>query len=753
MGKVQPKKEKNPKKAKVGSENSSEIRKLRKEIEKLEHDFKRTQNPRKLTDIGTAYFKLGQLDNAHAFFTKASTLEPDNPENYKRKADCLVVAGRREESLEYYRIAISMNPKDSATRTGYGHALMSLKRFEEAARIYEEALKLEDSAENNNNVGVLLCETKHFKQAAVFLAKAVEKEPRNKNFRINLAKACFRAERYNDAFFTLYDALRLDPRSAFIKSQLSSMGRHLAFRDFSQDLKDALTACLKIDNIEHQNLSVAWLRLFLMDPAYTEIHKLTKLHHYKEFKEEAEILPICTLLADDFCSNALRLLYNQAVDYEILISNLRRRLLEFFIASEDRDISDKNLRTIFKVLCALGENCFMHEYAAADTPEELARIETIKNQAVEAGKEKALACAARIALIACYGPLYKEDESLIDLARSLPSSLHSFWKSLITLQIEEPMEERRLRETIPALGSLNNEISLKVREQYEENPYPRWRYANAQEDEAKSFYFKRPYEILTAGCGTGKQVIQDRYMYPRAHITAVDLSLSSICYAKRKIQELGVDRVEFMHADILELGQLNKKFDFIMCSGVLHHMQDPEAGLKVLLSLLKPKGIMNIGLYSEYARQTVVKLRDLVAEKGWKPDREGIRTFRAYINALPADDHLRYVTRWRDYYSMSMVRDLIFHVQEHRYTFLQLDDMLKRHGLAFIDFSFIFPDILSEFIRKYPGQENYRNFKLWDEFEKKRPESFASMYQLWLCRAEDLEEILAGPKIINALEV
>ena len=355
--------------------------------------------------------------------------------------------------------------------------------------------------------------------------------------------------------------------------------------------------------------------------------------------------------------------------------------------------------------------------------------------------------------MACYRPLYKEDESLIALARALPSSLHSFWKSLVTLQIEEPLEERRLRDTIPALGSLKNEVSLKVREQYEENPYPRWRYANAQEDEAKSFYFKKPYQILTAGCGTGKQVIQDRYMYPRAHITAVDLSLSSICYAKRKIQELGVDRVEFMHADILELGQLDKSFDFVMCSGVLHHMQDPEAGLKVLLSLLKPKGIMNIGLYSEYARQTVVKLRDLVAEKGWKPDQQGIRAFRAYINALPPDDHLRYVTRWRDYYSMSMVRDLIFHVQEHRYTFLQLDDMLKRHGLAFIDFSFIFPDVLGDFLRKYAGQENYRNFELWDEFEKKRPEAFASMYQMWLCRAEDRDEILAGPKIINALEV
>jgi ubiquinone/menaquinone biosynthesis C-methylase UbiE/Tfp pilus assembly protein PilF len=731
---------------------SPEARQLVKDIEKLERDFKRTQNPRKLTEMGTAYYKLGKLDMASALFTRGCALRPDDPDNYKGRAECLVIAGKTDESIEYYSMALSLAPEEERIRTGFGHALMSLKRFEEAAKIFEDGLKIKDSAENNNNVGVLLCETKYYKQAIVFMKKAVEKDPKNKNFRINLAKAYFRSEKYNDAFFTLYDALKRDPDSAFLKSQLSAMGRHLAFPSFSQELKDALTACLKIDNIEHQNLSVVWLRLFLMDTAYSEIHKLTKLYNYEDFKEKADLESVCTLLSDDFCSNALRLIYNQAVDYEIFLSNLRRRILEFYTSGEAQKASPKTLKTIFKILCALAENGFVHEYAAADTQEEIQALDQIRKEIAQESHPSA--AAARIALLGAYTPLYKEEEGIIARARALPTTdLHPFWKSLLALQIEEPLEERRLRETIPALGRLSNEVSLKVREQYEENPYPRWRYANAQVDEAKSYHFKKPYQILIAGCGTGKQVIQERFMYPAAHITAVDLSLSSICYAKRKIEELGVDRVEFMHADILELGQLDKTFDFVMCSGVLHHMQEPEAGLKVLLSLLKPKGIMNIGLYSEVARQTVVKLRNLVAEKGWKPDREGIQAFRAYINALPPDDHLRYVTRWRDYYSMSMVRDLIFHVQEHRYTFLQLDEMFKRHGLAFLDFSFIFPDVLADFLRKHPGPENYRNFSLWDAFERKRPEAFASMYQMWLCRQDAHAEILAAPKIINALEV
>lgn len=730
-----------------------DIKQKLNKLSELEKVYKKSLKTKILTEMGEIYFSIGKVEPAYAFFTKASGLEPGDYANYKGIGDCMVVTGRVRESLEYYSMSLNLNPAAEPVRTAYGHALMSLKKYEEAAKLYEEGLKISDSAEANNNVGVLLFETRHYKQAIVFMNKAVKKEPSNKNYWINLARAYFRNEQYNESFFTLYDALAVDPDSAFIKSQLSAMGRHLAFSSYSEKLKEALQACLNIDNIEHQNLSVVWMRLFLMDGKYGVIHKLTREYNYTDFKQKSDITEIYGLLSDDFCAQALRLLHNQATDYEIFLRNLRRQTFDLLLAGDDKNIADKDLKNIFKVLCALAENFFMHEYPAAEDPEETRGILPLRKQIIEIGKSDPKACALRLAMLACYRPLYREEGDIVDLARALPDDLHAFWKSLVTLQIHEPLEELRLRETIPALGRLQNEVSIKVREQYEENPYPRWRYANAQEDESKSFHFKKPYDLLIAGCGTGKQVIQERYMYPNARITAIDLSLSSICYAKRKINELGVGNIEFMQADILELGLLNKKFDFISCSGVLHHMQEPEAGLKVLLSLLKPKGLMNIGLYSEYARQTVVKLRDLVSEKGWKADRTGIHAFRDYINNLPQDHHLRYVTRWRDYYSMSMVRDLIFHVQEHRYTFLQLDDMFKRHGLAFVDFSFIFPDVLAAFLRKHPGKENYRNFELWEAFEKQRPESFASMYQMWVCRKEALDEILAGPKIINALEV
>ena len=114
--------------------------------------------------------------------------------------------------------------------------------------------------------------------------------------------------------------------------------------------------------------------------------------------------------------------------------------------------------------------------------------------------------------------------------------------------------------------------------------------------------------------------------YPGGTVLAVDLSLASLAYAKRKSAELGVANIEYRQADILTLGTLEERFDIIECSGVLHHMAQPFEGWRVLASLRKPGGRMRIGLYSEAGRGQVVRARAdrqarLQARPGWHPRR------------------------------------------------------------------------------------------------------------------------------------
>src|ERR1700729_3501478 len=99
-------------------------------------------------------------------------------------------------------------------------------------------------------------------------------------------------------------------------------------------------------------------------------------------------------------------------------------------------------------------------------------------------------------------------------------------------------------------------------------------------------------EVLIAGCGTGNHSILTAQRFRGIRVLAIDLSLSSIAYAKRKTQELGISNVEYAQADILKLGDIGRTFDIIQSAGVLHHLADPFSGWRTLLSLLRPGGFM-----------------------------------------------------------------------------------------------------------------------------------------------------------------
>ena len=85
-------------------------------------------------------------------------------------------------------------------------------------------------------------------------------------------------------------------------------------------------------------------------------------------------------------------------------------------------------------------------------------------------------------------------------------------------------------------------------------------------------------DVLVAGCGTGQHSIETAQRFSGAKVLAVDLSLASLGYAKRKTHELGLANVDYAQADILELGKLDRRFDLIEAMGVLHHLREPWHG-------------------------------------------------------------------------------------------------------------------------------------------------------------------------------
>ena len=324
-------------------------------------------------------------------------------------------------------------------------------------------------------------------------------------------------------------------------------------------------------------------------------------------------------------------------------------------------------------------------------------------------------------------------------------SSNILFNDLIDVQIKAPLKEIELAKSIKSLDKIADPVSINVREQYEENPYPRWRYTNislpenfskwinAEINPNKITYnknFDRP-NVLVAGGGTGKHTIS-AIKYKNANILSVDLSLTSIAYAKRKTDDLGLDNIQYLHADILQLKNLNKKFDVIECSGTLHHMKDPIEGLKVLLDILEPHGYLKLGLYSEIARQHVVKAREFIKQKHFKNTVEDIKILRQEIIDGNVDPLIQGLTKNGDFYSTSSVRDLLFHVQEHRFTIPQISKILKDLNLEFLGFVFPIPLIKKKYFKFFPEDKEHTSLNNWHEFEKKNPNTFGGMYQFWV---------------------
>jgi 2-polyprenyl-3-methyl-5-hydroxy-6-metoxy-1,4-benzoquinol methylase len=424
------------------------------------------------------------------------------------------------------------------------------------------------------------------------------------------------------------------------------------------------------------------------------------------------------------------------LNLERYLTALRRIILA--LASDVAKSGDAVKHHVLAFACALAKQCFLNEYVFASKPEEsdaVARLKDMLSAALTARRPVSpLLCAA----VAAYLPLSQVDGSRLLLDRALPEPV----RGVLAQQLIEPEEEQRYRETIARLTKIENDVSLSVKQQYEENPYPRWVAAVSDRGALPvTEYLRRQFplasirdvqndgkiDVVVAGCGTGQQSIVTARRFAGASVLAVDLSLASLGYAKRMSRLFGADNIEYAQADLLELASLGRTFDVIEASGVLHHLAEPIEGWRVLLSLLRPGGCMHVGLYSKIARAQIRAARAYLAEKGAKPSPGDIRRWRHELVSTP----MRSVAQYADYFSLSECRDLLFHVQEHNLTIAEIAAFLDEHNLQFIGFE-LPPAILASYRLRFPDDHAMADLASWQAFETENPATFASMYQFWI---------------------
>jgi SAM-dependent methyltransferase len=394
--------------------------------------------------------------------------------------------------------------------------------------------------------------------------------------------------------------------------------------------------------------------------------------------------------------------------------------------------------------CAIARLCFINDYVFDHPPEETELAGALRERLAAALQAGATVPALWPIAVAAYFPLHALAGGDLLLSRSWPEPV----MSVLAQQIVEPRRELEVRASIPQLTPIENDVSLLVTRQYVENPYPRWvKPAPAPQRASFDEYLRRLFplaplrplgkqagvDLLIAGCGTGRHAVEVAWRLKGANLLAVDLSLTSLGYAKRQALALDVDNIEFAQADILELASLGRSFDVIEAVGSLQTLADPRAGWKVLSSLLRPSGFIFFGLYSESARRNIVAARDFIAQQRYGGGADDIRRCRQELMNFSNGTALKKVTYTTEFYNTSECRDLLFHVQEHRTTLPEIKADLADHDLEFIGFE-IDSSARRQYAARLPAEKTMTDLDAWHALEMANPLTFVGMYQFWAQR-------------------
>ena len=441
-------------------------------------------------------------------------------------------------------------------------------------------------------------------------------------------------------------------------------------------------------------------------------------------------------LADDlFLRCAMQSITLQSVALEALLGYARAELLR--LVGGQGVAANEITDDLIAFAGALAQQCFINEYVYPQDAEETQLATTLRDRLQHLTSGTDLTPLA-LAVVAAYFPLHSLPNAEALQRWQGPVAL----SGLLQQQIREPLEEMRERAAIAVLTPVKDSVSVDVMRQYQDNPYPRWTINplaafavdQAQGKTIATAERQAALDILIAGCGTGLHAIQVAQLYPNARLLAIDVSLSSLAYARRKTRELGLRNIDYAQADILEMGGIGRTFDRIESVGVLHHLAEPKVGWGVLVSLLRSGGTMRIGLYSAAARRVIVEARARIAERGYRATAEDIRKCRQDI--MREAQHWKWLIGARDFYSMSGCRDLLFNVMEHHFTIPQIAAFLDANGLSFTGFEFFDDAAMQSFQKRFPEAAALRNLDHWHVFEADHPETFWGMYLFTLRKNE-----------------
>ena len=257
------------------------------------------------------------------------------------------------------------------------------------------------------------------------------------------------------------------------------------------------------------------------------------------------------------------------------------------------------------------------------------------------------------------------------------------------------------------------------------------------------FWPHAPYrddlDILVAGCGSIAAAAQ-AYVFPRSHVVGIDVSRASLEHEELLKRKHHLANLTLHHLRVEDVATLQADFDFIICHGVLHHLEDPALGLHALGQALRRDGVIDIMVYGKYGRLGVTVLQDLFRVLGLEQDPAGVQGVKDTLAALPpahpVQTHRRMAAQ--DMASDEGLVDTFLHRRERSYSCGGCLDLVRAAGLVFQGWKengLYYPDArlpatnpLWPFLRKLPERDLWHAIEMLD--------STISAHWFHACRAD-----------------
>ncbi|WP_221799325.1 class I SAM-dependent methyltransferase [Oceanobacter mangrovi] len=657
----------------------------------------------------TFYSKASELDDPHqlaqalGYAEQSHLANPTNLQTLNLLARIHLKQGNHDQAATWAQLGLQQKPNSPALLYTAGLVALEQHDFEQAESCFSQS-------------------------AAI--SRVATRAPQS------LAHLHLLQGRYQQAFQEFAELLRSQPGDRHLQTKLLEAAAGVTPNHYDAGLAEQVLACFEFDG----------------DIGLLDRISMALLKHRMALLEQQQQLTLEQLQQEPLLLQSCRHFPIADTLLEQLLRTARFSLLQASVKTLSFDASQQPLILALIQQTERNEGCWSE---SEDESQQLLRLQQLADRLLQLGDEAMPSAVAVVSLILMYRPL-----SATQLRQRLSPAIlmDAAWPTELQSLLADLLGQQQALElhasVIPLLPPDQHDAehpsaaSDDIQALYQSNPYPRWQYLGNYPQSGYIDTVQRQFphrlahlqpgktaDVLVAGCGTGRQALRLARFFSDLQVTAIDLSLPSLAYGRSRQLDYGVS-IDWLQANLLDIERLGQSFEVIECSGVLHHMANPLAGLMTLASVLKPGGIIKLALYSRTARQGILQLRqqlhssEISSRTEIQQLRYGLMEGDLARVAGLNDSQRREILSSRDFYTVSGCRDLLCNPVEHLFDIADIEHWLSRAGLQWAGM-LARGDAVQLAQQVFGLAANELTPAQWQQLEAEAPKLFAGMYQFY----------------------